>query len=158
MSHRSTSTSFGSEEEEVDVRVDLGDDGVVDVEEEMEGLKRDVDSAKNEKRDATDQSARDRRTTKVAQGKQTNLRLPSLNLVPQFQGTISPDLVLFMRTTGLRIPGTAAEAMIAVQIKQSGAVRYCNGRETGRVSVARDERSRERRGGLELTFSSLVGE
>jgi len=125
MSHRSTSTSFGSEEEEMDVRVDLGDDGVVDVEEEMEGLEWDVDST-DRKREATERSAKILRRKEIskAQGEETNLKLPSLNLVPQFQGTISPDLVLFMSTTGLRIPGTAAEAMIAVQIKQSGAVRY----------------------------------
>lgn len=51
-----------------------------------------------------------------------NLRLPSLNLLPQLHGVIVPSFVFCIITTELRIPGTAAEARSALQITQSGAV------------------------------------
>jgi hypothetical protein len=51
-----------------------------------------------------------------------NLRLPSLNLLPQLHGVIVPSFIFCIRTTELRIPGTAAEARSALQITQSGAV------------------------------------
>jgi hypothetical protein len=41
-------------------------------------------------------------------------RDPSLKRAPQLQGSISPDLRFFMRTTGLRMPGTAAEATVKI--------------------------------------------
>ena len=50
-----------------------------------------------------------------------NLRLPSLNLLPQLQGVTVPFIFCSI-TTELRIPGTAAEARSALQIMQSGAV------------------------------------
>jgi hypothetical protein len=50
------------------------------------------------------------------------LREPSLNLLPQFQGTMLPSLSFSINTTGFNIPGTAAEASRAVQITVSGAV------------------------------------
>ena len=51
-----------------------------------------------------------------------NLRLPSLNLLPQLQGLIVPSFIFCIRTTELRIPGTAEEARSALQMTQSGAV------------------------------------
>jgi len=55
-------------------------------------------------------------------GETADLRLPSLNLLPQLQGVIVPSLVFCTRTTELRMPGTAEEARSALQITQSGAV------------------------------------
>jgi len=51
-----------------------------------------------------------------------NLRLPSLNLLPQLQEVIVPSFIFCIRTTELRIPGTAEEARSALQMTQSGAV------------------------------------
>lgn len=51
-----------------------------------------------------------------------NLKLPSLNLLPQFQEVIVPSFIFCIRTTELRIPGTAEEARRALQMTQSGAV------------------------------------
>ena len=90
----------------------------------------------------------------------TDLSEPSLKRVPQFQGTMSPVFVLFISTTGFKIPGTAAEAteedraavsvvrmlspegdgglLMAVQIRQSGAVRYWRARE---LRIVRESRS-----------------
>lgn len=50
------------------------------------------------------------------------LREPSLNLLPQFHGITLPSLSFCIRTTGFKIPGTAAEASNALQIIVSGAV------------------------------------
>ena len=50
------------------------------------------------------------------------LKDPSLNRLPQFHGTTDPSFSLCIRTTGFKIPGTAAEASNAVQISVSGAV------------------------------------
>jgi hypothetical protein len=52
----------------------------------------------------------------------STLRDPSLNRLPQFHGTRLPSFIFCIRTTGLRIPGTAAEASKALQITVSGAV------------------------------------
>ena len=51
-----------------------------------------------------------------------NLRLPSLNLLPQLHGVTVPSFIFCNITTELRMPGTAADARSAVQITQSGAV------------------------------------
>lgn len=59
---------------------------------------------------------------KVVLRKVANLRLPSLNLLPQLQGAIVPSFIFCIMTTELRIPGTAAEARSALQMTQSGAV------------------------------------
>lgn len=48
---------------------------------------------------------------------------PSLNLLPQFQGTRVPSFSFCISTTGFRIPGTAADASRAVHMTVSGAVR-----------------------------------
>lgn len=63
-----------------------------------------------------------RKSRKVALEKEANLRLPSLNLLPQLHGVIVPSFVFCIRTTELSMPGTAAEARSALQMTQSGAV------------------------------------
>jgi hypothetical protein len=62
------------------------------------------------------------KSRETALEKVTNLKLPSLNLLPQLHGVIVPSFIFCIKTTELRIPGTAAEAMSALQITQSGAV------------------------------------
>lgn len=47
---------------------------------------------------------------------------PSLKRLPQLHGIRLPSLSFCIRTTGLRIPGTAADASRALQITVSGAV------------------------------------
>ena len=59
---------------------------------------------------------------KVLLEEAANLKLPSLNLLPQLHGVIVPSFIFCIRTTEFRIPGTAAEARSALQITQSGAV------------------------------------
>jgi len=56
-------------------------------------------------------------------------REPSFHLLPKEKGMSSPDFVFIIRTTGLRIPGTAAEAIVADQITQSGAVMWFSRRD-----------------------------
>lgn len=52
----------------------------------------------------------------------TYLKDPSLNLLPQFHGIMVPSRVFCIRTTGFKIPGTAADASSALQMTVSGAV------------------------------------
>lgn len=47
---------------------------------------------------------------------------PSLNLLPQFHGTMVPSFSFCISTTGFRMPGTAADAKSALQMIVSGAV------------------------------------
>lgn len=62
-----------------------------------------------------------------------------------------------MRTTGFRMPGTAAEAMIADQMTQFGAVRYCaNARSSGQHTPRRKVRWLGK--GVRRTLRSFVGE
>ena len=49
--------------------------------------------------------------------------LPSFHLWPKEYGVKVPSDFFIISTTGLRIPGTAAEASTADHITQSGAVR-----------------------------------
>jgi len=79
------------------------------VEIEIQRLHRDVNPTRDE-------------PGKTDVGRVTNLRLPSLNLLPQLHGIIVPSFVFCIRTTELRMPGTAAEARSALQMTQSGAV------------------------------------
>jgi len=79
------------------------------IEIEIQGLHWDVDPARREE-------------VKVVLEGVANLRLPSLNLLPQPHGAIVPSFIFCIITTELRIPGTAAEARSALQITQSGAV------------------------------------
>jgi hypothetical protein len=53
----------------------------------------------------------------------STLRLPSLNRLPQFHGTIFPARVFCIKTTGFKMPGTAADAITADHMTQSGAVK-----------------------------------
>jgi hypothetical protein len=50
-------------------------------------------------------------------------RLPSFHLWPNEYDSRVPSRVFIIRTTGFRIPGTAADARTADQITQSGLVR-----------------------------------
>jgi len=52
----------------------------------------------------------------------TYLNDPSLHLLPQFQGMRFPSLVFCIKTTGFKIPGTAADARSADQMTVSGAL------------------------------------
>lgn len=79
------------------------------VEIQVQRLYRNIDPARYKPRNVTLKEAAD-------------LRLPSLNLLPQLQGVIVPSSTFRTRTTELRIPGTAAEARSALQMTQSGAV------------------------------------
>jgi hypothetical protein len=104
------------------VRVDLRNDRVVDVEKQVKRLQGDVDTANQMLS-----------TTKRV----THRRLPSLNLEPQFIGLMDPSLFFCIKTTELRMPGTAADAtarsemsvtslsyaLIADHMTQSGLVR-----------------------------------
>jgi hypothetical protein len=51
------------------------------------------------------------------------LKLPSFHLCPKEYGASVPSRFFVIRTTGLRIPGTAADARTALQMTQSGEVR-----------------------------------
>jgi hypothetical protein len=86
--------------------------GLFTVEKQVERLKRNINSV----RYLNQIDGRKRKQTSY-------LRLPSLNFEPQLQGMISPPLVFCIKTTGLIIPGTAADANKALQIMQSGPVR-----------------------------------
>lgn len=96
---------------------------MVDVEQQVEALERDVDAERAVLEPAP--ARRDRKVSRqrfevrVEEGRRVAHR------VPQFHGTISPLVVLVMSTTGFRMPGTAALAMMADQMTQLGAVRYC---------------------------------
>lgn len=50
-------------------------------------------------------------------------RLPSFHLCPNEYGDRLPSRFFFISTTGFKIPGTAADAITALQITQSGDVR-----------------------------------
>ena len=52
----------------------------------------------------------------------STLSEPSLNRLPQLHGTKLLSFSFCMRTTGFRMPGTAADANKALQITVSGAV------------------------------------
>lgn len=90
---------------------------MVDIEEQVQTLQGDVDSQRP--------ILEPDRLTKLVSTVRLKRQYRSTNLVPQFQGTMSPFDVLVMSTTGLRMPGTAALAMMADQTTQFGAVRYC---------------------------------
>lgn len=49
--------------------------------------------------------------------------LPSFHLCPKEYGVKTPSRVFVISTTGLSMPGTAADARTADQMTQSGAVR-----------------------------------
>ena len=50
-------------------------------------------------------------------------RLPSFHLCPKEYGASVPSRFFVIRTTGFKMPGTAAEASIALHITQLGEVR-----------------------------------
>jgi hypothetical protein len=61
----------------------------------------------------------------TALGSNAHRKLPSLKRdPPKLCGRTCPFLSFAIRTTGFRIPGTAADAMMADQMMQFGAVRW----------------------------------
>lgn len=101
------------EQEKTDMWVDLTDNGEVAIEEQMQALERNVHSQR-----AIFMSA---------------LVFPWTDFTTWFLGPVSSnsssiaktidDILTHNSTTGGRMPGTAAEAIQAVKMTQSGAVR-----------------------------------
>ena len=90
--------------EEVNVRVDLRDDREVDVVEEVEGVQRDVDS----------EGAIFVLALELPAVSASKISTIHRDRAPKgTHGWTVPSLSFVRRTTGFRIPGTAAEAITA---------------------------------------------